>query len=107
MKKAGGFRREERTPVRIKVPAFRVVPCDKKETSFGTLKTRSLTFWWNYQHRSIRGLKERTHSRPDDCSVFPFLIPFITSFEGSLIDLVETSTGPIGQAVSNPFEKHH
>jgi hypothetical protein len=70
---------EKLTPVMIKVPAFSVVPCERKDTVLGIEKMRSLK---RNKVSSKFLLAQRvtgdsqTYVKGDSCITFSFLSPF-------------------------------
>ena len=74
-------------PVMIRVPRHNVIPYEKELMSFGVEKIKSLV--------------------PQCSRTSPFFKPLTRNLEGSGINSGETSTGPIGQALSKPLEKLH
>lgn len=80
------------------VPAGKVVPCERKLISWGTVKIISL---YRLRHVSIEmfALEENSdgcaYSSPQSCTGFPFFRPRIRSLDASGINEAEARTGPV------------
>lgn len=84
-------------PVRMMVPGRSVVPCERKETIFGTEKMRSLLA---VSESDPKIGEQCTCSHPQSCMTFPFFNPLNLSFAGSGTNSVDTTTGPeLGQSI--------
>lgn len=88
-------------PVMMTVPAGRVVLCDRKLTSFGTLKMKSLHSgrdqpFWSIPSRLLTPSRSSwpSYSAPQSCRTTPFLRPRNLSLAGSGMRDLDTSVGP-------------
>lgn len=79
--------------MRMIVPAGRVVSCDRKLMSFGTLKMRSL-FSFLASVESIEGLERRAHVNGQSWRTWAFFKPRILNWLASGNCAAETMTGP-------------
>lgn len=86
-------------PVRINVPAGRVVPRDRNEIILGTEKIRSLL-----QSITDQAAVLSSHAIVLLCTTSPFKLPLIDTPDRSAITDRLTTVGPTGQAPSKPFE---
>lgn len=101
-------------PVMMTVPAGSVVPCDRKLTSLGMLKMRSLRIACRVRpcplHLGFLRISTRegfvvygtgqAHSAPQSCRTSPFLSPRTRNAEGSGTSAADSSVGPASFRIS-------
>lgn len=93
----GGFRLTPTpagVPVTMTVPGVSVVPWDRKLTSFGTLKMRSLCTHGVSGHSVNLGVEGATHLMPQSWTTLPLWMPLMRRLPGLGTAVVDTMDGP-------------